>query len=802
MTRQPWSAAAIVAILALGVGATTATFAVFNTVLFRPLPGVTDPDRLVTVRLQPRDRSRSFSSFSHAHLVEMRRAGTGLDGLTSEWHGDGWLASDSGEPEVVGLAGVAGQYFKVLGLQMRLGRALDDGEVEVPGHRVAVISESLWRHRFAAAPDVVGRTFSLNGEPFAIAGVVSGYRGWSLVFRSDVWLPMAEWPAVDRRTRADRLWEGGHFALFGRLGAGSTPESVGRRLAAIFDHVDAAAGTSRPVPLAPVVSLHLSDIGQPSIETRLLAIYRVIAVASFLLLLLACANAATVILVRSTRRKGELALRRALGGSRWRIMRPELAEAATHTAVAWLLGVGVAWALTALFLGTRLLPYLPNIEAIGFDDRVLLFSGLVSLATVAVFGVLPAWLAASVDPRQLMTSDRATAQRAHRLRFALVAAQFALSLALIVSAAVLFRSLVALREQDLGFDPGHVVEFDLNPAERGYTPARSDTMFRELVDQLSIAPGVDAAAYSSPAPISTNSMGGAVRLAAAGSPIVRATIATVSPGYFATLRIPFIDGRTFESGEFLRPGAAAPPDVILGRALARRLFGDQPAVGQRVALGSREDAPPVVVVGVVGDVKWADLRAEPRQMVYKPAQPDLVWGTLLIRSPRPAGEILAATRQIVNGLAPALPLYNTGTLDADLDLQVVEERALARLMGLVAILAGLMAIAGVSTVVAQLVAERTRELGIRVAMGAPASAIAAVVLRPVAALSLAGSIAGIGLILASTKLLAARVYRISAADPVTIALAVVALLAAAAAAAASPIRRALRTEPTVVLRAE
>jgi predicted permease len=801
LARQPWSTAAIVGILALGMGATTATFAVFNAVLFRPLPGVANPDGLVTVRLQPRDRSRSFSSFSHTHLVEMRGADTGLDGLTSEWRGNGWVANGSSEPELIDLAGVARRYFDVLGLRMRLGRPLGDDEVETPGHRVVVISEALWRRQFAAAPDAVGRTLLLNGEPFTIAGVVSGYRGWSLVFKTDLWLPMSEWPAVDRRTRLDRLWDDGHFALFGRLGPGSTPESVEPRLATIFADVDVAAGTSRRVPLGPVVSWRLSDLGQQSIENRLRAIYRVIAIGSFVLLLLACANAATLILVRSTRRQGELVLRRALGGSRWRVMQLQLLEAAMSAAAAWGLGLGIAWLLTGVFRGTRLLPYLPNVDAIGFDGRVLLFSGAVSALTVVAFGTFPAWLAASVDPRRLLTNDRAVARPTHRLRAALVAMQFALSLALVVSAAVLFRSFVALRHQDVGFDPAHVVEFGVNPAERGFTTARADVLYRDILDRLSVTPGVEQAAYSSPAPISTSSMGGSIRPAAAGARLARATVATISPGYFATLKIPLVDGRDFRGSEFLQPGAA-PAVVILGQALARSVFGASPAVGQRIALGAADNAPTAEVIGVAGDVKWADLRAEPRLMVYRPSESDFVWGTILIRSPRPTDEALGLARQVMRDLAPTLPLYDAGTLDGDLDLQLVEERVLARLMGLVAILAGVIAVAGLYAVVAQLVAERTRELGIRIALGAPSPSIAGVVLRPVAALTLGGSILGVGLILASTKLLSARVYQVSPFDPSTIALAVVALVVAALLAAWRPVRRATRIDPASALKVE
>ncbi|MFI5178334.1 MAG: ADOP family duplicated permease [Vicinamibacterales bacterium] len=802
LVRQPWSTAAIVGILALGIGATTAAFAMFNAVLFRPLPGVERPADLVTVRLQPRDRSRNFSSFSRDHFVAMRDADTGLDGLTSEWRGNGWVANGAGAPELIDLAGVARGYFAVLGIRMRLGRPPDDDEVETPGHAVAVISEALWRHQFSAAPDVIGGTMSLNGEPFTIVGVAQAYRGWSLVFRTDLWLPMAEWPVVDRRTKIDRLWEGGFFDVFGRRRPGIGIDAVEPRLGAVFAAVDAQAGTSRAAPLMPIVTAGLSQISQGSIESRLRAIYRVLATGTLVLLLLACANAATLVLAQSTRRQAELALRRALGGGRWAVMRLQLVETGSQTLLAWGLGLGVAMLIAALFHGTRLLPYMPSVD-IELDWRVVAFAGAAAAITILAFGLMPAWLAASVDPRRLLTNDRSLTRPTHRLRSTLVALQFALSLALVVSAAVLFRSLLTLRHQDLGFDPRQVVEFDVNPAEHGDTPARTDALYRDVLAHLAGMAGVEHAGFSSPAPISTSSMGAGVRRAGMpDAPVVRATAATVSPEYFATMRIPLLDGRVFRDAEFLRPGETTPTAVILSQALARRLFGDEPPVGREVALGTAANAPTAEIIGVVGDVKWADLRADPRLMMYKPSQPDLVFGTFVIRSSRSADEILRLARGVVRDLAPGLPLYDTGTMDADLDLQLVEERVIARLMGVVAVLAGIIALAGLYAVVAQLVAERTRELGIRIALGAPGRSIAAVVLRPVAALTLTGAVIGVGLVLASTKLLAARVYRVSPTDPWTIALATAALAGATLLAAWRPVRRATRIDPTEALRTE
>jgi predicted permease len=804
LLRRPGSPAAIAGILAVGIGATTATFAVFNTTLFRPIPGVDDPSGIVTVRVQPKDRSRNFSSFSREHFVEMRAADTGLAGLTAEWRGDGWVsASPTAEPELIGLAGVAREYFAVLGLRMRLGRALDDDDVETPGHRVVVISERLWQAQFGQAPDVVGRALLLNGESFTIAGVVSRYRGWSIVFKHDLWLPMAEWPVVDRRTKPEQLWDGGYFAFFGRLRPGLTPEAVEPRLGAVFAHVDEVAGTPRRIALMPVAYRGMVDISQRSIETRLFEIFRVLSLGAFLLLALACANAANLLLVRSAQRRRELALRSALGGGRSRLLRLLVIESAELAAAAGGLGLVIAVLLAATFRGTPLLPYLPALDDIGLDARVLAFAAAISALTVVVFGLVPAWLATSVDPRRLLGDARAITRSTHWLRAGLVAVQVALSLALVVSAVVLYRSLANLRSQDLGFTPAHVVEFDFNAAERGYDATRRAQLYRDVVDRVAAMPGVERAAFSSPAPISTSNAADSARpWEASEATALKVTTGVVSPGYFQTLSIPLLDGRDFRPDEFMRPAASDAIPVVISLGLAQRLFGSGPAVGHRLAVGTGRSARAAEIVGVVGDVKWADLRAEPRPMIYRPTDPDFVFGTVVVRSSQAPGEVIAAVRNAMREIAPNIPLSDVGTLDADLDHQLVEERVIARLMGIVAMVAGLGAVVGLYAVVAHLVAERTRELGIRIALGAPAPSIARIVLRPVVGLTLAGAAIGVALVILSSKLIAARVYHISPTDPITVVGAGVALFGAALVAAWRPARRATKIDPVVALRVE
>jgi ABC-type antimicrobial peptide transport system permease subunit len=252
----------------------------------------------------------------------------------------------------------------------------------------------------------------------------------------------------------------------------------------------------------------------------------------------------------------------------------------------------------------------------------------------------------------------------------------------------------------------------------------------------------------------------------------------------------------------MRSSASGASPVIISLGLAQKFFGSTPAVGRRLAIGTGAAARAVDVVGVVGDVKWADLRAEPRLMIYRASDPDFVFGTLIVRSPQPPDQVIAAVRDLMKDLAPGVPLADVGTMDADLDHQLVEERVIARLMGIVAIIAGLVALAGLYAVVAHLVTERTRELGIRIALGAPLPSITRIVLRPVVGLTLAGAAIGVGLILASTRFLAARVYHISPSDPVTVVAAIVALVSAALVAAWRPARRATKIDPVVAMRVD
>ena len=803
LLRRPASPAAIVGILALGIGATTATFAVFNTVLFRPMPGVERPSELVTVRLQPRDRSRSFSSFSREHFVAMREADAGLAGLTSEWGADRWVSPpDAAEPELLRVAGVARGYSAVLGLRMRLGRPIGDEEAETPGHRVAVISERLWRNSFGASASVVGQTLSVNDAPFSIVGVVSQYRGWSLVFKYDVWVPIAEWPAIDRRTRADKLWDNGFFDVFGRLRPGVAPETAEPRLGAVFAHVDEVTGTSRKVPLMPVVSRGLENVSQRSLETKLVDIFRVLSIGAFVLLVLACANAANLLVVQSTRRRSELALRTALGGGRWQLMQLLVIEAAEQAVAAGVLGLLFAIVLGGTFRGTPLLPYLPALDEIALDARVLAYCAAVSGLTLLVFGVGPAWLATSVDPRRLLQDSRAVARSTHWLSSGLVAVQVALSLALVVSAVVLYRSLDNLRSQDMGYRSAHVVEFDLETADRGYNASQRARLYQASLDRLRALPGAEHVGFSSPAPLSTSSVRAKVRSwdRQADEPL-NGTTAVISPDYFATMSIPLLGGRDFRADEFMN---AAPESnsVIVSFGLAQKLFGSAPAVGRRVVLGTGASARAADVIGVVGDVKSAELRADPRLMIYRSNEPDFVFGTILVRSSQSADQAISAVRVAMRDVAPGIPLYDVGTFDADIDHQLVEERVIARLMGLVALLAGVVAVAGLYAIVAHLVTERTRELGIRIALGAAGSAIARLVLRPMIVLTLVGAAIGVGLIFLSARFLAARVYRISPADPATVMVASLALLAAACLAASLPARRATKIDPIKALRTE
>jgi predicted permease len=573
---------------------------------------------------------------------------------------------------------------------------------------------------------------------------------------------------------------------------------------------------------APVAYAGLYSFGEDRFRASIMRTFPFLMGGAVLLLLVACANTANLLLARMRRRARALALQAALGASRMRLVRSLLVEALVLAAVASAAGMAIAFAITRALRGLRIFESVPEVVDLALDARVALFAIGAAAATVLLFGLLPSVRASRADVRTLLPSTSLATPRSRRIRMALVVSQLAISLTLLGAAGVLARSLANLRSQDVGMRTHDVVSFSINPRLIGFDAARRDQLVRDLMAGLERTPGIDAVAWASPPAFwGSGRTSRGIRLdAAAPHPELEVETMTVSGNFFGVLGIPLIEGRTFRPDEFQQPPRKSGGAAIVSAALARALFGAQPAVGRRNVRGTWRAATSAVmslggtkgefipqreleIVGVAGDTRtgWM-FRRGPAQMLYEPGGQQLVYGSFYLRSGRPPGEAAAMARRVVRDLEPGLPVTDAGTVQQEIERLIPEDRLFARAMAIVALLALLLGVAGTYAVMAYTVSERTREFGIRAALGAAPSDIARGVLGRAVVMAAVGVAIGLGLFAVASRLLVARLYGVSALDPVTLIGGAVVLLIATLIAGWLPARRATQVDPTVALRTE
>jgi putative ABC transport system permease protein len=804
IVRQPWSAATIVVTLALGMSATTAVFAVFNHVLYRPIPGIGDPEGLATIYFQPADRALTFRTAPRAALHALREADA-FTALAAATDRELVVVSRPGaDAALVRVEFVTDGYFEALRVRPRAGRLLT-AEDHSTRRSVAMISERWWRRELNGDPLAIGRSIELNREPVTIVGIMADYRGWGAVRIGtiDVWMPfdasVAEGASVST-----------HMSLVGRLRPAVTPAIAEQRLRGPFAPFAPGAKATMSIggfsdaPPVPIVYPGLHEINQERTRGSIAELYPFALGAGGLLLLLACANTANLLLARTMARARDLGVRSALGASRWRLARGQLIEAAALVAIA----AGAAVLLARMFVGVvqgeRLFTSGPALDAIALDWRVLAFVGAVGALTVVLFGLLPA-LAASRPrlPGAIALSSRVT-RGSRRLRAALVCVQLALAVMLLAGAGVLVRTMQNLRGIDLGMNPDGVVSFEIAPMRLGYSSERRVALVQEILDRLQRAPGVESAASAAPSPFSRGRYPASLKV----EPVDEAaehevSTVTVSADYFETLRIRLRAGRSFTEAEARRPPSAQGVGIV-NESLARQLFGETPAVGRHIYLSRAAQGwslnRTIEIVGVAGDTRFgANLRATGLPALYEPGQTGAAY---FVRSSGPAAEAIAAVRAAVREVEPGLPLADVGPIRATIDRLIPEERVLALLVGGIAAIAMLLGVVGVHAVISHTVAERTREFGIRIALGAPGGAVLRGVLRGVAVLAVVGLACGLALFAVASRLLESRIYGVSTMDPLTLAGVTVLLVAAALAGAWLPAIRATRVDPAVTLRVE
>jgi putative ABC transport system permease protein len=789
LARTPAFTLAVVAVLALGLGANTAMFSIVNAVLLRSLP-FQEPERVVRLFHEP--PQAAFPGIHHfsvspANYYDWKRAARAFDGI-AVYRFRQFTVSRGSEARSVVAGAVAPDIFQVLRAQPALGRTFRPEEDSPARGHVAILSDGFWRSHFGGAGDVVGRTLTLDGDVYTVVGVMPArftVRSWDLTAR-DLWVPIAY-------TNEQRAVRDNHNAqVIARLKPGvdlrraqSEMDLVSSRLEREYPQANAGWGAT-VVPLQDVI------VGE--IRTTVLMLLGAVA----LVLLIACANVGNLILARAFSRRKEMAIRAALGAGRARVFQQLFIEALLLA-----LAGGAAGLLLARLILTAaaalLADQIPRADEISIDGRVVLFVVVASLAAGVLAGALPALRASKTDLNGALKeggrNDAAVGLRTRRL---LIVCEVSLSLVLLMGAGVMFRTLVALRSVDTGYNPHDVLTLQVSLPEARYkTPSRITDFFSAALERMRALPGVESAAAIDTLP----SQGGSVQPVvvegtAELSPRDQPTVAVrqVSPGYLRTMQVPLRRGRDVTEAD--KEG------LLVSASAARLLWGDKDPIGTRVTLPLMSKTVPREVVGIVGELKLGDLAEAPVPTVYLYSHQKPSNGmAIVLRTSVPPLTVARAATGVVRALDPEQPVEDILSMDAVLEQTLTTQRFSVMLLAGFAGAALSLASVGIYSVLSYIVRGRSREIGIRTALGARTTDVVRLVVFEGMTPALIGIALGIVAALMSTPVLKKLVYGVNAADPITLTGVAAILAFVALAASLVPAYRASRLDPLDVLRA-
>ncbi|HEX6966676.1 MAG TPA: ABC transporter permease [Gemmatimonadaceae bacterium] len=791
LRKSPGFATIAILCLALGTGATTAIFSVVNAVLLRPLP-YPQPEQLVRIFESQTMKAHWYGSVSPANYLDWRRDNTVFAQLAAYQFGSVNLQTDAA-PERLSAVAATPNLFALLRVAPEIGRTFVPNDDQGSASHVVVLSDALWRNRFAADRGIVGRTITLGGDAYTVIGVMPPDFAFPATSAVDIWVPQVFTPD-QASTR------GSHYlAVVGRLEPNVTLDAATAQMKQIAARIAQQYPEEQATRTVALFSLHDNLFGG-AIRRELFVLLG----ASALVLLIACVNVANLLLARAAARRREVAVRVALGAGRTRLVRQFLTESIVLALSGGALGLLFAhWGVRALVALAS--SSIPRAHPITFDAGVFVFLLAVALVTGIVFGIVPALQGTRVDPRDNLSEGGrggSTGRTQQRFRNSLVAAEIALSLVLLVGAGLLMQAFVALEHTPSGLVTDHVLTFHVAPNDDKFAGHQGDGFYTPVLQRIRSVPGVTSAGLISLLPLQDYFTNGPFEIVGRPKPERGhepvAEMRVTSPGYFRALHIPVRAGRDFTNQDQV----GSLPVLIVNESLAKRYFPNEDPIGQRIRL----DTLTLTIVGVVGDVRGASLDRAPMPELFASYRQveEFIPGemTVVVRTEVPPASVTAAIRDAVHSVDPGQPIFKVMTMDDVVAYSLSDQRTYLWLLATFAGVALVLATAGIYGVTSYLVTQRTRELGIRLALGASPASLQTLVVRQGAIVAAIGTVVGLVAAFALTRVLANVLYGVSATDPITFIVVAAILMGVALAASLIPARRAAHGNPMIALRVE
>jgi putative ABC transport system permease protein len=793
LAKNPGFTLAAIVTLALGIGGNTAIFTGTNALLLRAFP-YKDPSRLVMLNKERRGSADEGASLT-LNRYEIIRDRNHSFSAVAAWAIDSFNLTGRGEPEQVPVARVSPNFFDLLGVAPQLGRAFSAEDGQVAGPPVVMISDALWRSRFSGDRSIVGQTVALDSLPYTIIGVLPAGIQFPFVGQADMWSPRYFELTI---MSAERIRAGvGYLTAVARLAPGGTIKSASAEMEVLNQQY------TQEFPKAPdagpdvsVVVGNLQELTVANVHT----LFIILSIAVGLVLMIACANVASLLLSRALARGKEIAIRSALGARRGTIIRQLLTESMLLAVISGAAGLGLGiW-------GTKVLgrygeSNLPGGFDFSVDAHVLMFTLLVSVGTGLIFGSFPALkLARTNIDTELRDEGRGSTGGHKRVqaRNLLVIFQIAVCMLLLIGASLMIQAFAHLQHVDLGFDPANVLSMNISLPTVKYAKAEQQiAFFDELLRKVNAVPGVRSASISAALPLSPRRITPILPEGQAEVPLAQRPfiiIEAIGTQWFQTMRVPLKTGRAFTDAD----NSQAPKVVIVNEALARRFWPNQNAIGKHIIVGRQTAAE---VVGVAADVKNSDLAVEPAPQLYLPF-PQLPWGNmnLLVRTAIDPHQLISTLRQQVYAVDPDQPVTQVQTMDELLSTFRAQPRFTVFLLSSLSSMALIQAVVGIYGVIAYTVAQRRHELGIRMALGAERNDVLRLIVARGLFLTATGVVIGVIAALASTRVMASLLYHVRARDLPTFAAASVLFLFVGVAASYIPARRAMSVDPREALR--